>query len=154
MALQPCRSGLVRSRHAVRTLLPCLRTYATDATPESFKIQPKAEGEQPRWSQTPAAMKAPIQLDFAKNEYNKVWTVNNDPKKLDEVYDRLLGSGGSRMLPDEVKWLAVTHKSFDQGRRGFNDRLALMGMSYTFLGDVWTNWEDQKCLQFLQAEWL
>lgn len=131
MALQPCRSGLVRSRHAFRTLMPCLRTYATDATPESFKLQAKAEGQQPaqpRWSQTPVGMKAPVQLDFAKNEYNKVWSVNNDPKKLDEVYDRLLGPGGSRMLPDEVKWLAVTHKSFDQGRRGFNDRLALMGM--------------------------
>ncbi|KAJ8125564.1 hypothetical protein O1611_g8075 [Lasiodiplodia mahajangana] len=31
------------------------------------------------------------------------------------------------MLPDELKWLAVTHKSFDQGRRGFNDRLAFLG---------------------------
>lgn len=72
-------------------------------------------------------MKAPLQLDHAKHAHNKVWSVNNDPKKLDEVYDRLLGSGGSRMLPEEVKWLAVTHKSFDQGRRGFNDRLALMG---------------------------
>jgi large subunit ribosomal protein L15 len=141
MALQPCRSGLVRSRHAARALLPCLRTYSS-AAPPSVNAQPKVEGEQPRWSQTPAAMKAPVQLDFAKNEYNKVWTVNNDPKKLDEVYDRLLGSGGSRMLPDEVKWLAVTHKSFDQGRRGFNDRLALMGMSWSFIDDVRTNWED------------
>jgi large subunit ribosomal protein L15 len=72
-------------------------------------------------------MKAPIQLDFAKDPQNKVWTVNNDPKKLDEVYERLLGQGGSKLLPEEVKWLAVTHKSFDQGRRGFNDRLALLG---------------------------
>jgi len=31
------------------------------------------------------------------------------------------------MLTEEVKWLAITHKSFDQGRRGFNDRLAYMG---------------------------
>lgn len=31
------------------------------------------------------------------------------------------------MLTDEVKWLAITHKSFDQGRRGFNDRLAFFG---------------------------
>lgn len=31
------------------------------------------------------------------------------------------------MLTDEVKWLAVTHKSFDHGRRGFNDRLAFLG---------------------------
>lgn len=31
------------------------------------------------------------------------------------------------MLSDETKWLAVTHKSFDHGRRGFNDRLAFLG---------------------------
>ncbi|KAM5378213.1 hypothetical protein ACJA88_005947 [Fusarium oxysporum] len=128
MALQPCRSGLWRSRHAARTLMPCVRTYATDSTPESFRTKtPSSSGVVPRWSQTPAAMKAPLQLDWAKNPQNKVWTVNNDPKKLDEVYERLLGPGGSKLLPEELKWLAVTHKSFDQGRRGFNDRLALLG---------------------------
>ncbi|PNP79570.1 hypothetical protein FNYG_07186 [Fusarium nygamai] len=128
MALQPCRSGLWRSSHAARTLIPCVRTYATDSTPESFKTKtPSSSGVVPRWSQTPAAMKAPLQLDWAKNPQNKVWTVNNDPKKLDEVYERLLGPGGSKLLPEELKWLAVTHKSFDQGRRGFNDRLALLG---------------------------
>jgi len=31
------------------------------------------------------------------------------------------------MLTEEVKWLAITHKSFDQGRRGFNDRLSFLG---------------------------
>ncbi|CAF3641070.1 unnamed protein product [Fusarium graminearum] len=128
MALQSCRSGLLRSRQVVRTLMPCVRTYATDSTPESFKSEnPSTSAPVPRWSQTPPAMKAPIQLDFAKNPENKVWSVNNDPKKLDEVYDRLLGQGGSKLLPEVVKWLAVTHKSFDQGRRGFNDRLALLG---------------------------
>lgn len=128
MALQPCRSGLWRSSNAARTLMPCVRTYATDSTPESFKTKtPSSSGVVPRWSQTPAAMKAPLQLDWAKNPQNKVWTVNNDPKKLDEVYERLLGPGGSKLLPEELKWLAVTHKSFDQGRRGFNDRLALLG---------------------------
>ena len=78
-------------------------------------------------------MKAPIQMDFAKNPTNKIWKVNNDPAKLDAMYNRLLGEGGSQMLPEELKWLAVTHKSFDQGRRGFNDKLALTGMSAIFL---------------------
>lgn len=32
------------------------------------------------------------------------------------------------MLTEDVKWLAVTHKSYDHGRRGFNDRLAFLGM--------------------------
>lgn len=67
-------------------------------------------------------------MDFAKNPKNKIWVSNNDPHVLDTMYNRLLGPGGSKMLPEEVKWLAVTHKSFDQGRRGFNDRLALLGM--------------------------
>ena len=68
-------------------------------------------------------------MDFAKKQENKIWSVNSDPAVLDDMYNRLLGPGGSKMLPDELKWLAVTHKSFDQGRRGFNDRLALLGMS-------------------------
>ncbi|KAI9807218.1 MAG: hypothetical protein M1825_005936 [Sarcosagium campestre] len=43
------------------------------------------------------------------------------------MYVRLLGPNGHRLLTEEVKWLAVTHKSFDHGRRGFNDRLATLG---------------------------
>lgn len=39
----------------------------------------------------------------------------------------MLGPNGDKVLSDEVKWLAVTHKSFDHGRRGFNDRLAYLG---------------------------
>jgi len=34
---------------------------------------------------------------------------------------------GSKFLSEETKWLAVTHKSFDQGKRGFNERLSLLG---------------------------
>ena len=58
---------------------------------------------------------------------NNEFTVNKDPEMLDSVYSRVLGQGGDTMLTDEVKWLAVTHKSFDHGRRGYNDRLALLG---------------------------
>lgn len=47
---------------------------------------------------------------------------------LDQFYIRMLGTGGDKVLSEEVKWLAITHKSFDQGRRGFNDRLTLLGM--------------------------
>jgi large subunit ribosomal protein L15 len=73
-------------------------------------------------------MKAPMQLDHAKNPHNKIWLVNSNPERLDAMYVRLLGPRGDKVLPEELKWLAVTHKSFDQGRRGFNDRLAMMGM--------------------------
>jgi large subunit ribosomal protein L15 len=53
--------------------------------------------------------------------------VNSDPELLNQFYIRLLGNGGDKLLSEETKWLAVTHKSFDQGRRGFNDRLAFLG---------------------------
>lgn len=56
--------------------------------------------------------------------------MNKDPRKLDDMYTRLLGSEGPSLLSDETKWLAITHKSFDHGRRGFNDRLAYFGLSH------------------------
>ena len=59
------------------------------------------------------------------------WKCNNDPAKLDQFYEKFLGRGGDAILTEEIKWLAITHKSFDQGRRGFNDRLAFFGMSST-----------------------
>lgn len=143
MAFTPCRAALGRnSRPATRQLIQCARSYATEttqatnSTPESFKLREEAtvgstsSQAAPRWSQTPQGMKAPVQMDFARNPKNKVWHVNSSPEKLDAMYNRLLGPAGSKMLPEELKWLAVTHKSFDQGRRGFNDRLALMGMYY------------------------
>ena len=101
--------------------------------PESFKAAAQSSNggldneNVPRWKRTPPAMKAAVQMDFAKNPRNKVWQVNSDPERLDKMYDQLLGPGGASLLPEELKWLAVTHKSFDQGRRGFNDRLALLG---------------------------
>ncbi|KAL7823749.1 ribonuclease-III-like domain-containing protein [Trichoderma gracile] len=153
MSLQSCRPSVARCRHASRILTSCARAFATESTPssstpESFKVpagtttstttttepttttyssSATTTKPKPRWSHTPEGMKAPLQLDFAKSPRNKVWAVNNDPARLDDVYNRLLGPGGSKMLPEELKWLAVTHKSFDQGRRGFNDRLALLG---------------------------
>ena len=57
--------------------------------------------------------------------------VNEDPEKLDRAYERMLGKDGHKLLTDEVKWLAVTHKSFDHGRRGYNDRLAFLGTDIT-----------------------
>lgn len=76
---------------------------------------------------TPERMKAPFSQHVRKTTRNNEWRVNEDPQKLDDALENLLGNGGDRLLPDELKWLAVTHKSFDQGRRGFNDRLAYLG---------------------------
>lgn len=72
-------------------------------------------------------MKAPFSLQQPKDPRRSVWRVNADPARLDRMYDKLLGREVARGLPEELKWLAVTHKSFDNGRRGFNTRLAFFG---------------------------
>lgn len=71
-------------------------------------------------------MKAPVRLRESPNKTE--FKVNSDPAVLDNFYVRMLGQNGDKLLSEEVKWQAVTHKSFDQGRRGFNDRLAYFGM--------------------------
>jgi len=58
---------------------------------------------------------------------NNEWPVNDDPKRLDAALVRFLGEDGDKLLSEETKWLAITHKSFDQDRRGFNDRLSYLG---------------------------
>lgn len=107
-------------------LLPQRRlssSSSTTSTPEQTSPKNKRE---PRWAVTPPRAKAPFSLHL--NSKRPPFHVNSDPAVLDEFYNRMLGEGGSKFLSEEVKWLAVTHKSFDQGRRGFNDRLALLGM--------------------------
>lgn len=80
----------------------------------------------PRWKETPARMVAPVRI--RPRPQGAPFVVNTDPQVLDNVYIAILGPGGDKMLSEEVKWLAVTHKSFDHGRRGFNDRLVYLGM--------------------------
>lgn len=55
----------------------------------------------------------------------KPFLVNRDPEILDTMYRKLLG--GDLGLSDEVKWQAITHKSFDHGWQPFNEKLALFG---------------------------
>jgi large subunit ribosomal protein L15 len=74
-------------------------------------------------------MKAPFPTRIKDPE--KAWESNSDPILLDDFYITFLGRGGENVLTEEVKWLAITHKSFDQGRRGFNDRLAFFGKAIT-----------------------
>ena len=81
---------------------------------------------QARWQSTPRRMTAPIRS--RPKPLNNEFRVSEDPKRLDQVYRQILGVGGEKTLSEEVKWLAVTHKSYDHGRRGFNDRLSFLGM--------------------------
>ena len=81
----------------------------------------------PRWQATPPRMKAPFRSKPPPRKPSE-YPVNEDPAVLDRVYVEVLGKDGDQVLTEEVKWLAVTHKSFDQGRRGYNDRLAFLGV--------------------------
>jgi len=90
--------------------------------------------DRPKWSYTPEGMKAP--LPWKPIDPEKRWKANEDPELLDNFYISFLGRGGDKVLSDEVKWLAVTHKSFDQGRRGFNDRLAFLGKVRTGIEEM------------------
>ncbi|KAL2824040.1 ribonuclease-III-like-domain-containing protein [Aspergillus cavernicola] len=129
-SLLPARAARAVSCSACRSLvapvpaqlaLPLLRrNYSTPADQAPVDYTDK-----PRWSYTPPQAKAPFSLRL--HSKRREFPVNSDPKALDEFYVRFLGEGGDKVLTEEVKWLAVTHKSFDQGRRGFNDRLAFLG---------------------------
>ncbi|KAL4805943.1 ribonuclease-III-like-domain-containing protein [Aspergillus unguis] len=116
-----CRT--IASPRPAQLAFPLFRRNYSAPTEQS---EPEVDyTNKPRWSYTPPRTKAPFSLHF--NSKRAEYPVNNDPNKLDQFYIRFLGEGGDKVLSDEVKWLAVTHKSFDQGRRGFNDRLAFLG---------------------------
>lgn len=111
-----------------------LRPSSLSSSRRTFSSSPSCAGEKdneyadkPRWSYTPPGTKAPFSLRQIDNQ-RQPYRVNEDPAVLDNFYISLLGPNGDKKLSEEIKWLAVTHKSFDQGRRGFNDRLALLGM--------------------------
>ncbi|KAF3479763.1 RNase III domain-containing protein [Arthroderma uncinatum] len=122
-------------RRAPRFLLPfCSQSQSSSRRRISSTHAPQEQqtvsAPTPRWQQTPPAMKAPVRLRTSSREEFKV---NSDPAVLDNFYVRVLGQDGDKLLSEEVKWQAVTHKSFDQGRRGFNDRLAYFGKQVIML---------------------
>ncbi|KUL84924.1 hypothetical protein ZTR_07889 [Talaromyces verruculosus] len=123
---QTIRVLSTRARSALRpsSFSPSQRTFSSSSTCAGEKNNEYAD--KPRWSYTPPGTKAPFslrQIDSTREPYR----ANEDPAVLDKFYRALLGPNGDKMLSEEIKWLAVTHKSFDQGRRGYNDRLALLG---------------------------
>lgn len=146
-------SRFVPSKHLLEALRPVRRRPICECINESHHLSRKAprsvrhvstvppqlsemevEGEsRPRWASTPAGMKAPLRAHPEEPSYQNL-KINEDPKKLDAMYIRFLGRDGHKLLSEETKWLAVTHKSFDHGRRGFNDRLAFLGGYSTMQG--------------------
>jgi large subunit ribosomal protein L15 len=136
MASKSTGRTLQALRRRARPICECNRaTNSRAAVIRQFSASPPRpdvqyendKAERPRWAYTPERMKAPYTWRIKDPEQK--WECNSDPALLDQFYIRFLGRGGDQMLTEEVKWLAITHKSFDQGRRGFNDRLAFLGTS-------------------------
>ena len=121
----------VRRRQVCLQLFPVLRPtfQATFSTSLLFQQDDLAStaSETPRWKAPPPQMVTQGTRNRSFRPPTPEFLVNEDPAKLDKAIVRLLGRNGDQMLTEEVKWLAVTHKSFDHGRRGFNDRLAYLG---------------------------
>jgi hypothetical protein len=121
-ASTPCspasRPHLSQARHLSST---CSRR-------QEFHDIDTERADRPRWQQTPRGMTMPIRVrpKIKNNEFQ----CNNDPRRLDDMYTKFFGEGGDQWLSDETKWLAITHKSFDQGKRGFNDRLSYLGRAF------------------------
>lgn len=112
--------------HASRTSSSTPPSQRSFATAPYTSSEPESEEIRPRWQSTPRGMTMPFRI--RPMDKNNQWRVNDDPKKLNDFYVRMLGPGGDSLLSEETKWLAVTHKSFDQGKRGFNDRLSYFGV--------------------------
>lgn len=120
--LNPCKFESITSHWPKPT--PSPRTLHTESS-DRDEQQPETQ-EYPRWKATPPRMVAPVRSKppVPNNHY----PVNESQELLDEVFDNVLGRNGHQVLPEEVMWLAVTHKSFDHARRGYNDRLAFFGL--------------------------
>ncbi|OKL64155.1 hypothetical protein UA08_00330 [Talaromyces atroroseus] len=113
-----------RARSSLRpSSIPCSQRKFSSS---SSCAEDQEQVEKPRWSYTPPGAKSPFSLNAIESK-RPHYPVNEDKAVLDKFYISLLGKDGDKMLSENIKWLAVTHKSFDQGRRGFNDRLALLG---------------------------
>ena len=122
-----------------RTLTTSPARRERQDTSQLYGNQGRELREGPRWASTPPRMMAPVRSKppVPNNDFR----ANTDPLKLDSVYNNFFGRGGDRMLTEEVKWLAVTHKSFDHGRRGFNDRLSFLGMASPPLDFFWVRYK-------------
>lgn len=104
-------------------LSPSSRAFNTCRPNQDEHIAEQSEPE--RWRETPPRMTAPFRS--RPLIFGNYFRINKDPERLNQFYVDMLGENGDRMLTDEVKWLAVTHKSFDHGRRGYNERLGFLG---------------------------
>jgi hypothetical protein len=127
--LRPRSLNFVPNRQIIPSSQRCLHS-------EQQQIEPSSE-QQP---EERTYERKPTRLPYATKRFHnarpqprapypvrarKYFAVNDDPKVLNEMYLKLFGK--DMRLPEEVKWQAVTHKSFDHGRQPYNAKLKFLG---------------------------
>ncbi|KAI5786491.1 ribonuclease-III-like-domain-containing protein [Peziza echinospora] len=118
-----------RSLHQSQLVLSEAEAAAETSTTPSIK----REYSLPRTSlyeHTRPQPRAPHRVRAPAQEFK----VNDSLEALDNMYERLFGRGkeGVALLPEDLRWQAVTHLSFDHGRQPFNNKLAFMGRRIVF----------------------
>lgn len=100
-----CANCVRALRNNAQTQAPAVRTFANKTpargTTSPSEQSPRLYNDQPRWKQTPAAMKMPIRLRPQPKQ--PVWNVNSNQERLDHAYDLFLGKDGSAALDEETK---------------------------------------------------
>lgn len=120
ISLRPRSVGLVSKR----AIAPAAQRYVHENSENASKYE-----------------RQPTRLPYSNPEYiqnarpqprapvapraRKHFQVNDDPAVLNRMYLKLFGK--EMGLSEEVKWQAVTHKSFDHGRQPFNSKLRFFG---------------------------
>lgn len=108
-----CANCVRTLRNNAQSHVPARRTFAnktpTRGTTSPSNQSPRLYSDQPRWKQTPAAMKMPIRLRPMPKQ--PVWKVNNNEGRLNQAYDLFLGKEGSAMLDEETKVLSCFNTS-------------------------------------------
>ncbi|KAL8932895.1 MAG: hypothetical protein Q9211_006069 [Gyalolechia sp. 1 TL-2023] len=110
-----------------RPHLQSLSKAFSTSTHDKYDDLATLPSNQPRWKATPIGMVTrgtPNRPVEPENEF----VVNEDPEALNRVLIKVLGKYGNLMLSDEAKWLVVTHKSFDHGRKRIVDLQASLHM--------------------------
>ncbi|PNS21129.1 hypothetical protein CAC42_3467 [Sphaceloma murrayae] len=130
-ALRSCtllRSRIASVYPAPPTSRPTARRGLTTVlSSDDFPDAPPSES--PRYASEPPQPPGQIRMPFRLRPLpaQPPFRVNTSSNRLAEAYAQFLGRGGDLLLPSDLKWLAITHKSFDHGWQGNNDRLAFLG---------------------------
>ncbi|KAF8468140.1 ribonuclease-III-like-domain-containing protein [Kalaharituber pfeilii] len=136
-----CSRCLNQQPHLPRKSLSPFLTYSlqqsrassSEAAAQAESQSPAREYGLPRikiYQHTRPQPRAPVRTREPAPEFR----VNDNQAVLDQMYEKLFGMGprGANVLPEDLRWQAVTHASFDHGRQPYNNKLAFLGRRILF----------------------